>query len=328
MNQQDQQTGKRVVLLLGFMLFFSVMNVTMFNVAIPDIAKDLELAPSLAGWVITGYAMIYAIGSLMYGKLADLFPLKTLMTIGIGLLTVGSLIGFFLKGYVWLLVGRLVQSVGASSVPALVMIVPARYFPPEKRGAVMGVVASFIAFSAGVGPVVGGFVSGVLDWKYLFLLPIGTLLVLPFLRKALPNETRREGRIDVIGAGLLAASIAILMIAITNSSVGYAVVSALLLALFIVKSRKSQEPFISMSLFTEGPYRYAVASTFLTSSTGFSMMLVIPIMLKSMFNLTADAIGFVLFPAAMAAALLGRLGGKWTDRFGSIPMMLTFDYSL
>lgn len=323
MNQQNQQTGKRVVPLLGFMLLFSVMNVTMFNVAVPDIAKDLGLAPSLAGWVITGYAMIYAIGSLVYGKLADLFPLKTLMTIGISLFAVGSLIGFFSEGFTWLLVGRLVQSAGASSVPALAMIIPARYFPLERRGAVMGVVASFIAFSSGVGPIVGGFISGALTWKYLFLLPIGTLLVLPFLRKALPNEQRREGSIDAVGAGLLAASIAALMLGITTGSIWYVVSFVVLLVLFITKSRKARDPFISMSLFTEGPFRYAIAAAFLTASTGFSMMLVVPLMLKSMFNLTVEEIGFVLFPAAMAAALFGRVGGKWTDRFGSIPMMLT-----
>ncbi len=321
-NQKNEQAGYRVVPLLGCLLLFSVMNVTVFNVAVPDIAKDLGLAPSLAGWVITGYAMVYAIGSLMYGKLADLFPLKTLMTIGISLFTTGSVIGFFSDGYMWLLAGRLVQSAGASSVPALAMIIPARYFPPERRGAVMGVVASFIAFSSGIGPIVGGLVSGALHWKYLFLLSLGTLLVLPFLRKALPNEQRRNGRIDTIGAGLLAAAVAMLMLAITISSLGYAAAFAALLVLFIIKSSKSREPFISLSLFTEGPFRYAVAAAFLSSSTGFSMMLIIPLMLKSMFQLTTDLIGFVLFPAAMAAALLGRVGGKWADRFGSIPVML------
>ncbi|SEN22173.1 MFS transporter [Lihuaxuella thermophila] len=321
-HQQNPQVGKQIIPLLGCLLLFSVMNVTVFNVAVPDIAKDLGLTPSLAGWVITGYAMVYAIGSLMYGKLADLFPLKRLMTIGITLFAAGSVIGFFLDGYMWLLIGRLVQSAGASCVPALAMIIPARYFPPERRGTVMGVVASFIAFSSGIGPIVGGFVTGALHWKYLFLLSLGTLLLLPFLRKALPNEERRDGSVDAIGAGLLAAAVAMLMMGITTSGLGYIASFAGLLALFIAKSRKSHDPFVSLSLFTEGPFRYAIVAAFLSSSTGFSMMLIIPLMLKSMFQLPADQIGFVLFPAAMGAALFGRIGGKWVDRFGSIPMML------
>lgn len=315
--------GTRIILLLGCLLLFSVMNVTVFNVAIPDIGKDLGISSSLAGWVITGYAMVYAIGSLMYGKLADLFPLKRLMTIGILLFATGSLIGFFSEGYVWLLVGRLVQSAGASSIPALAMIIPARFFPPARRGAVLGMVASFIAFSSGVGPIIGGFVTGALVWRYLFLLSLGTLIVLPFLRKTLPDEERREGRIDAIGAALLAAAVAMLMLAITASNLFYLGISLVLIILFILRSRKSREPFIALPLFTEGPYRYAITATFLSSMTGFSLMLVVPLLLAANFELRADYIGMVLFPAAMAAAFMGRIGGRWTDRFGSIPMLLT-----
>jgi DHA2 family metal-tetracycline-proton antiporter-like MFS transporter len=320
--QQDHQLGNKVVVLLGCLLLFSVMNVTVFNVAVPDIARDLRIAPSLAGWVITGYAMVYAIGSLMYGKLADIYPLKRLMSIGMGLFALGSIIGFFSEGYAWLLVGRLVQSAGASSIPALAMIIPARYFPPERRGAVMGVVASFIAFSSGIGPIIGGFVTGALHWKYLFLLSLGTLLVLPFLRKALPDEERREGRIDAVGASLLAGAVSMLMLAITVSSIAFVIGFVILLILFILRSRYSREPFISLALFTQGSFRYAISAAFLSSMTGFSMMLIIPLMMKSIYQLGAEHIGLVLFPAAMAAALLGRVGGRWTDRFGSIPMML------
>ncbi|WP_020617381.1 MFS transporter [Paenibacillus daejeonensis] len=320
------QPGKAIVYLLGCLLLFSVMNVTVFNVALPDISGDLGISSGLAGWVITGYAMVYAIGALMYGKLADLFPLKRLMTIGIILFSVGSLIGFLSEGFAWLLIGRLVQSAGASSIPALAMLIPARYFAPERRGAVMGLIASFIALSAGIGPIVGGFVTGALHWKYLFLLSLGTLVVLPFLRRALPDEGRRPGTIDTFGAGLLAGAVAMLMLTITNignlQAVIYGAIFAVLLLLFILRSQRVKEPFIALSLFTEGPYRYAILAMFLSSMTAFSLMLLVPLMLESMFGFGAQGIGMVLFPAAIAAAFMGRLGGRWTDRFGSIPILL------
>ncbi|XID93299.1 MFS transporter [Paenibacillaceae bacterium WGS1546] len=321
-----QQPGKNIVYLLGCFLLFSVMNVTVFNVALPEISSDLKISSALAGWVITGYAMVYAIGSLMYGKLADLFSLRRLMTIGIALFAAGSIIGFVSQGFAWLLVGRLVQSAGASSIPALAMMIPARYFPPERRGAVMGLIASFIALSAGIGPIVGGAVAGAMHWKYLFLLSLGTLIVLPFLRRALPDEARKPGSIDTIGAALLAGTVAMLMLTINNfdgsGAVIYGGIFAVLLILFIVRSQRSKEPFIALSLFTDGPYRYAIIAMLLSSMTGFSLMLLIPLMLESMFALGADRIGMVLFPAAMAAAFMGRLGGRWTDRFGSIPILL------
>ncbi|MFS0725228.1 MFS transporter [Paenibacillus sp. 1P07SE] len=320
------QPGKGIIYLLGCLLLFSVMNVTVFNVALPDISSDLSISPALAGWVITGYAMVYAIGSLMYGKLADLFPLKRLMTIGIVLFSAGSIIGFVSEGYAWLLTGRLVQSAGASSIPALAMLIPARYFAPERRGAVMGLIASFIALSAGIGPIVGGFVSEAMHWKYLFLLSLGTLAVLPFLRRSLPDEARRPGSIDTIGAGLLAGAVAMLMLTITNlgssQAVIYGPIFIVLLLLFILRSQRVKEPFLALSLFTEGPYRFAILAMFLSSMSAFSMMLLVPLMLESMFGFGADRIGMVLFPAAIAAAFMGRLGGRWTDRFGSIPVLL------
>jgi len=325
-SEPSKQPGNAIVYLLGCLLLFSVMNVTVFNVALPEISGELEIAPGLAGWVMTGYSMIYAIGSLMYGKLADLFPLKRLMTIGILLFAAGSILGFLSEGYAWLLAGRLLQSAGASSIPALAMLIPARYFPPERRGAVLGLIASFIALSAGIGPIIGGFVTGALHWKYLFLLSLGTLLVLPFLRRALPDEQRQPGTIDTVGAGLLAAAVATLMLTITSlGSVQSAICGAsfvILLLLFLVRSRRVREPFIALSLFTEGPYRIAILAMVLSSMTGFSLMLLMPLMLESMFSLDAAQIGLVLFPSAMAAGFMGRIGGRWTDRFGSIPILL------
>lgn len=325
-GNEGPQPGKGIVYLLGCLLLFSVMNVSVFNVALPEISKDMNISASLAGWVITGYAMVYAIGSLMFGKLADLFPLRKLMTIGIVVFAIGSVLGFVSQGYAWLLVGRLVQSAGASSIPALAMMIPARYFPPERRGTVMGLIASFIALSSGIGPIIGGIVAGALHWKFLFLLSLGTLIVLPFLRRALPDEARRPGKIDTVGAALLAGAVALLMLTITSFgsslAAAYGGACVLLLILFIMRSRRSQEPFISLSLFTEGSFRFAILAVFLSSMTGFSLMLVIPLMLGSTFGLGADKIGLVLFPAALAAAFMGRLGGRWTDRFGSIPMLL------
>jgi len=331
MEQTEQkkpapQPGNAIVYLLGCLLLFSVMNVTVFNVALPEISADLRISPAPAGWVITGYALVYAVGSLTYGKLADLFPLKTLMTFGILLFAAGSIVGFVSQGYAGLLAGRLLQSAGASSIPALAMLIPARYFPPERRGAVMGLIAAFIALSAGIGPIVGSAVTGAAHWKYLFLLSLGTLIVLPFLRRALPAETRRPGTIDALGAALLAGAVAALMLAITNAgaaaAAAYAALSAVLLALFIVRGKRAAEPFIALSLFTEGPYRFAVLAMTLSSIAGFSLMLIVPLMLDAMFGLGADRIGLVLFPAAIAAALMGRIGGRWTDRFGSVPMLL------
>jgi DHA2 family metal-tetracycline-proton antiporter-like MFS transporter len=155
-NHSDSKASvpnNRLIQALCFVLFFSVMNATMFNVALPNIAADFQIKPSSVSWIVTGYSILYALGSLLFGKLADKYPLKRLITIGLLLFAGGSIIGFFSNSFIFVLIARFIQAAGASCVPALVMLIPVRFFPPERRGAVMGVIASTIAFSSGIGPI-------------------------------------------------------------------------------------------------------------------------------------------------------------------------------
>ncbi|MCK9907000.1 MFS transporter, partial [Frankia sp. Cpl3] len=91
------------------------------------------------------------------------------------LFAVGSFTGFLAQNYGMLLAGRFIQSAGAASIPALAMIIPTRFFPAEQRGRVLGVIASTLAFASGIGPIVGGFITGTLHWRFLFLLSLATL---------------------------------------------------------------------------------------------------------------------------------------------------------
>ncbi|WP_052364022.1 MFS transporter [Geomicrobium sp. JCM 19037] len=117
----DSQRKKKLVLLLAILLTFTVINGTMFNVTIPDIAETFGLLPSQVSWVMTGYILVYAIGSVMYGKLADMVPLKTLLTVGILLFSLGSVLGFLSPNYGTLLAARILQALGGAAIPALAL---------------------------------------------------------------------------------------------------------------------------------------------------------------------------------------------------------------
>nr|WP_275984013.1 MFS transporter [Paenibacillus hamazuiensis] len=301
-----------------FVLFFSVMNATMFNVALPDIAADFSLSPSAVSWIVTGYSVIYALGSLLFGKLADKYPLKRLITIGLLLFAAASAFGFFANSYALVLIARFVQAAGASCVPALVMLIPVRFFQPEQRGKVMGVIASTIAFSSGLGPIIGGFIAGHLGWNYLFLISLAAPVVLPLIRRSLPEEQVRSGeKVDLVGAALLGGGVAAFMLAVTQFSALWLLGSVVLTALFLWRTGKSPNPFIQLRLFYISGFVNGLVVSFTGFFTVFGVFLLTPIMLKGLYNLDAQTIGFVLFPAAMLAALLGRVGGQLADRRGS-----------
>jgi len=315
---ESKEFNPKVIWAICFILLFSVMNVTMFNIAIPSIADEFALLHSEVSWVTTGYSIIYALGSLTYGKLADRFPLKRLITIGIVTFCVGSVVGFFAPNYGMLLVGRFIQSAGASSIPALAMLIPARLVPQAQRGKALGTIASTIAFASGVGPIVGGFVTGAVSWNYLFLISLGTLLTVPMFLRWLPKEETRAGSFDIVGAMLLGGGVVALLLAITNFVWWLPLVSAVLfLAFGFWIRREAKETFIQPKLFRIQGVVACLLITFLSGTAAFGIMIVIPTLLADVNGLDPIHVGFALFPAAMSAALLGRYGGKLADRRGN-----------
>jgi len=310
----------RLVYALSFVLFFSVMNATMFNVALPSIAGEFRLPSSAVSWVATIYSVLYALGSLLFGKLADRLPLKRLITVGLLAFASGSAIGVFADSYAMLLTARVIQAAGASCVPALVMLIPIRFYPPERRGRVMGTIASTLAFSAGIGPIVGGFIAGQFHWSGMFLVSLLAPVALPFIRRALPDEPVRDGgQVDWYGAGLLGAAVTLLMLSVTQWNGWYLLGSAALAALFVIRSRKAPHPFVQLSLFRNADYTCGLIVSFSALFAVFGLFLMTPMMLGNPegHGLDAQAIGFVLFPGAMSAALLGRFGGGLVDRRGT-----------
>ncbi|QHE51956.1 MFS transporter [Pontibacillus sp. HMF3514] len=297
-------------------LMFSVMNGTMFNIAVPDIAKTYDLLPSEVSWVMTGYIMVYAVGALMYGKLADFYPYKTLITIGLTIFSVGSIVGFFSVNYGMVLVARIIQAMGGSMIPALVFLAPIRYFPKE-RGKVLGIVSSVMAFASGIGPIAGGFIAGTLTWRYLFLTSALIIITLPLLRKNLPEESTNKGYVDYLGAAVIGGFIASLLLGITLGNVWVLCVSAMFFILFILRTRSIEKPFIPPHLFKNIKYRTTIITSFFTITCLFGMMFLLPIMLRDVYGLSTMSIGFVLFPGAMSAALVGQKGGTLVDLKGA-----------
>lgn len=307
---------KKIIFLMCSVLLFSVMNGTMFMIAVPDIAAAFSLLPSEVSWVVTGYIILYAIGALMYGKLADIYPLKTLLTIGLSLFTLGSMLGFFAPTFLLVVISRMIQATGAASIVALAFIVPSRYFP-EQKGRVLGIVSSTMAFSSGVGPVVGGFVSGALNWQYLFLISALVVFTIPFFRIWMPLEEKNAGKVDIIGAVLIAIAVAALILFITLFVWWYLLVSAIFFGLFGWRIFHSDNPFVHPDLFRNAPFRTTILTGFLAIMTMFGMMFVMPLLLDEVNGLSTLFIGFTLFPGAMAAAFMGRLAGFLADTRGS-----------
>ena len=307
---------RRIVPLLCFIVFFSVLNGTMFNVAVPDIAAEFSLSPAEVSWVMSGYIVVFALASAVYGKLADLYPVRRLVTVGLLLFSAGAALGFLARWYPLLIGARLLQAAGGGAIPAMGMLVATRYFPPDSRGRVMGALASTVAFGAGVGPVVGGVLAGSLHWRYLFLLSFATLIAIPLFRKLLPRESSLPGRFDVPGALLLGASVALFLIFVTHRALWALPAAGVAGGALVVRLRRAAEPFVRPGLFLNTLYRSGLVTVFLGVSTVFGMIFLTPLLLRMVYGLDTRSIGMVIFPGAMSAAVLGNVAGRLADRIG------------
>jgi len=318
MNHEfSEETGHKLMRVVMITLALSAMAALMFNFVLPDISKTFGLTNAQVSWVTSSYALIYGLGTIIYGNLADRYQLKHLLTFGLSLFAIGSLIGFASQGYWMVILGRCLQAAGAAAIPAVAMVIPVLYFPPERRGIASGTAFVGLAIGSALGPVLSSFIVGIADWRFLFLFPLLLLLTLPFYRKYLVGE-RQGGTngFDWLGGSLLAATVTQILLGVTGGTWWLIALGLMTLLLFVIRICTASTPFVQPQLFTK-QYSMRLVIAFLVSGIGFSLYFLTPLLLADVQQLPASWIGYAMVPAAVASALLGKWGGRLADSRGS-----------
>ncbi len=304
---------------LTYLIFFAVLNETVFNVSTPKIAEEFGLSAAAVSWVMTIFMVFFGIGSVIYGKLADLYSLRRLIEFGTWLYCAASLVGFFVQdSYALVVIARGVQAMGASAIPALCFVCIARYIPEAGRGKVFGFITSMVSVSIGIGPVIGGLVSGQLHWALLFLMPLPTLIALPYLRKELPVEPHREGHVDIIGALLVSGAVGLLVLYLNFMQNTYLIGLIVTTIAMVLWLRHAREPFIEPSLFRNIKFRNGIFVGMTLFAVALGSFFLIPLMLTAVHDLSTDQIGMLLFPGAISSVWFDPFAGALADRRGNV----------
>jgi len=316
---QASHTHKRLVFWMAYLIFFAVLNETVFNVSTPKIAEQFGLSAASVSWVMTIFMVFFGIGSVIYGKMADLYSLRRLIEFGTVLYCISSVAGFiFQNSYPLVVLARGVQAMGASAIPALTFVVIARHIPEAGRGKVFGFITSMISVSIGIGPVIGGFVSSNLHWAILFLMPLPTLLALPNLRRELPAESSKHGKVDLPGAVLVAGVVGLLVLYLNFLHTGFLAGLVLNSAVLVYWLNHTRDPFIDPKLFRNIPFRNGILVGMALFSVVLAVFFLIPLMLTQIHALTPQQIGMLLFPGAISAVYFGPFAGNLADRRGNV----------
>lgn len=319
---------KKVLLFWSFSVWLIVMNTTMFNVALPTVLTELSLTSTTVSWIVSGYSIVFAISSLAYSRLSDFLPISRLLLIGLSLLGLASIIGFFAHHFYVLLAARILQAAGAGAVPGLAMVLAGRYIPLSRRGRAMALISSAASLGFGLGPVVGGAITQYLGWNFLFAITGFVIILMPFFYKLLPKEVVKKGKFDFIGALLTALSITGLLLFLSTLSpilIGITIILFITLWLYL---HKTELPFIQPDLFKDKQYLKLLFIAFTAFITHFSTLFLMPIILTNVYNKGAAEVGLMIFPGAMLSAIAARYIGKFIDRFGNIPILLFGQFGL
>ena len=161
---------QRLMRVVMFTLCLSAMSGLMFNF-VPDMREEFGLTTAQVSWVSSSYSLIYGVGTVLYGKLTERIQLRNLITIGLLLFAVGSLVGLFSQVFWMVLVSRCLQAVGAAAIPATAMLIPIRYIAPERRGSAMATAFVGLSIGSALGPIVSSLVASIADWRWLFCIP-------------------------------------------------------------------------------------------------------------------------------------------------------------
>ncbi|MDR4433703.1 Tet(L)/Tet(K)/Tet(45) family tetracycline efflux MFS transporter [Bacillus tequilensis] len=322
MNTSYSQSALRhnqILIWLCVLSFFSVLNEMVLNVSLPDIANDFHKLPASVNWVNTAFMITFSIGTALYGKLSDQLGIKNLLLFGIIVNSFGSIIGFVGHScFPILILGRFIQGSGAAAFPALVMVVVARYISKENRGKAFGLIGSLVAMGEGVGPAIGGVIAHYIHWSYLLLIPVTTIITVPFLIKLLKKEERRRGRFDMAGILLMSVGIVFFMLFTTSFHISFLLISILTFLSFVKHIRRAQEPFIDPALGKNVLFMVGVLCGGLIFGTAAGFVSMVPYMMKDVHHLSTAAIGSgIMFPGTMSVIIFGYIGGVLVDRKGS-----------
>ena len=313
--------ARRVSTLVGLLFGLAGMGSSSAAIALPVLARDLEVSTGVSAWAISLYALMLAVTTAVYGRVSDLVGIRLPMLVGVGLMTAGALAGAFAPDFGVLLVARIFQGAGAAAVPTLgVAIITARYRGTE-RGVALGRVAGVAAAISCLGPLVGGSVESLLGWRMVIALPMLGALLVPLLWRSLPTEGS-GARLDLLGAVLVAGTAAGVVLLVQSPSTGPVVgaVGAALLVLGLpavaLWVRRRPHGFLPRSVIRNAAVVRSALAAAAVPAAWFALLIAVPAVLVGR-GWEPWLVGLALLPSAATGLLAPRVAGPLLARIGA-----------
>lgn len=317
------RTGPVLLLACGGS-FVSLLDVTIANLAVPDLARDFDGA-SVADltWVMSLYAIAFAALLAPAGRLADVIGRRRLYRAGIVVFTLASAACALAPNLATLLVARTVQGLGAAAlVPASLAIVLSQ-IPAARRAGAIAAWSASASLAAALGPSLGGILVDLFGWRSVFLITVPIGLGLALLTRAAGDSRSGERTPDLLGSALLAAGIGTLVLGVTQGSAWHwtdprtlACVAGglVILAAAVARAARHPRPGLEVGLWRSRPYAYANVVSFLFGMLLYPWMLIGVLYLTQIWQYSELRAGFAMTHGAVVSAIAGLTVGKFARR--------------
>jgi len=324
-----------VLIALMLAIFLGALDQTIVAVSMPAISAQFKDV-SLLAWVISGYMVAMTVAVPIYGKLGDLYGRRKLMLFGMGLFTAASLLCGMAQSMEQLVLARILQGIGAGGMISVSQAIIGDIVPPRERGRYQGYFSSMYAVASVAGPVLGGYMTEYLSWRWVFLinlpLGLGAWLVARRTLVGLPIPQRKPV-IDYLGTLLLIIGLTALLLGITQFGQGHSwrsaevlgllACAAGVLGLFVLHERRASEPLLPMHLFANRHAILCWCTIFFTSFQAISLIVLMPLRFQSVTGAGADSAALHLLPLAMGLPIGAYFAGRRTSVTGRYkPMIL------
>ena len=295
--------------------------------ALPGIVSELGGLAHLS-WVVTAFLVASTATTPLYGKLSDTYGRRALFFVAVGVFLVGSMLCGLAQDMGQLIAFRAVQGLGAGGLITLAQTTVGDLLAPRERGRYQGLFTAVFAASSVAGPLLGGFITDALSWRWIFYinLPVGALalgLIATALRK--PNRVIHH-RIDFAGAALMVAAtvFAILVLTLDSSREAWsrpatwveAGASVLCFGLLVWRERHAVEPILPPRLFRDRVFVIGATVMGLTAVALFGAIVFLPLFFQLVLGAAASKAGLMLSPLMGGVIVASVVGGRLLSRTG------------
>jgi EmrB/QacA subfamily drug resistance transporter len=317
--------------------FMVVLDVSIVNVALPSIGRDLHYSATGLQWVVNAYVLTFAGFLLLGGRAADLFGRRRVYLFGLALFTVASLVGGFAQNSAWLTTARAVQGIGGAFLSPATLTIIVTTFSGARMAKALGTWAAVAGAGGAAGSILGGVLTAELSWRWVLFvnLPIGIVTAMAALAYLTENKRHRDAnspRLDIGGAITVTAGLGALIYAIvgtdthswgstyTLSILGVAVV---LLGVFTyIQLRVAHTPLVPFRLFRSRAVSGANIVMFLVGAAFFSMWYFLSLYVQNVLGYSALKTGLAFLPMAICIIIGAQISSRLLPKVGVRPLLL------